>query len=103
MIHPLIPDNQPESLGSAAGFGEGGGVSGGAVAAGLEGSSEAVGGGNSCGMGMVAGSNGFGAGASNPGDDARPVTDPPSRTFFWYTSTSSCRAAVFSCVTVSSY
>ena len=80
MIHSLTPENQPESLGSAPGFCETGGVPGAGVAAALEGSTEGVGGGRSCGVGIVAGSNGFGAEASNEGVEESPAT-APSRTF----------------------
>ena len=80
-IHSLIPENQPESAGSATGFLETGGGAGVGVAAGMGGSGDGVGGDSSCGIGIVAGSNGFGAGDSNEADDVMPVT-VPSRTFF---------------------
>lgn len=80
IIHSFSPDSQPESFGSAAGFCETGGGCGPGDAAGLEGSRDGVGGGRSCGVGMVAGSNGFGAVASGTGDVVRPAL-ALSRTF----------------------
>lgn len=81
IIQSLIPENQPESLGSLLGFWETGGDWGPWVATDLEGSSEGVGGGRSCGVGMVAGSNGFEAAVSGKGDGDAPAT-ALSRTFF---------------------